>query len=47
MCILFLSRMNDGKGITDAQDFDVIVFKSPKYERPIHFGMFLKNLSLL
>tara|TARA_B100000424_G_scaffold252369_1_gene228631 strand:- start:78 stop:497 length:420 start_codon:yes stop_codon:yes gene_type:complete len=33
--------------LTDAQDFDVIVFKSPKYERPIHFGMFLKPCHML
>ena len=28
--------------LTNAQDFDVIVFKSVRFERPIHFGMFLK-----
>ena len=33
--------------LTDAQDFDVIVFKSLKLERPIHFGMFLKPCHML
>lgn len=33
--------------LTDAQDFDVIVFKSVRFERPIHFGMFLKPCHML
>lgn len=33
--------------LTDAQDFDVIVFKSTRFERPIHFGLFLKPSNML
>mgnify|MGYP003126547413 CR=1 FL=1 len=33
--------------LTDAQDFDLMVFKSLKSERPIHFGMFLKPCHML
>ena len=33
--------------LTDAQDFDVMVFKSKKFNRPIHFGMFLKPCNML
>ena len=28
--------------LTDAQDFDVMVFGSKNFKYPIHFGMFLK-----
>jgi len=33
--------------LTDAQDFDVMVFRSHKLNRPIHFGMFLKPCNML
>ena len=33
--------------LTKAQDFDVMIFKSIKFQRPIHFGMFLKPCNIL
>ena len=33
--------------LTEAQDFDVMIFKSIKFQRPIHFGMFLKPCNIL
>ena len=33
--------------LTEAQDFDLIVFKSPRLSRPIHFGMFMKPCKML
>ena len=33
--------------LTEAQDFDVMIFKSIKFQRPIHFGMFLKPCNML
>ena len=33
--------------LTDAQDFDVMVFGSKNFEYPIHFGMFLKPCNML
>ena len=33
--------------LTEAQDFDVMVFESKKSKYPIHFGMFLKPCKML
>ena len=33
--------------LTDAQDFDVMVFGSKNFKYPIHFGMFLKPCNML
>ena len=33
--------------LAEAQDFDVMIFKSIKFQRPIHFGMFLKPCNIL
>ena len=33
--------------LTDIQDYDVILFKSRKLNRPIHFGMFLLPYNML
>lgn len=33
--------------LTEAQDFDVMVFKSRIFTRPIHFSMFLKPCNML
>ena len=33
--------------LTEARDFDVMVFKSERFQRPIHFGMFLKPCHML
>jgi hypothetical protein len=33
--------------LTEAQDFDVMVFRSNRFPRPIHFGMFIKPCHML
>ena len=33
--------------LTEAQDFDVMVFRSHTFTRPIHFGMFIKPCHML
>ena len=33
--------------LTEAQDFDVMVFRSHTFTRPIHFGMFVKPCHML
>ena len=33
--------------LTEAQDFDVMVFRSNTFARPIHFGMFIKPCHML
>ena len=33
--------------LTEARDFDVMVFKSIKLQRPIHFSMFFKPCNML
>lgn len=33
--------------LTNAQDYDVIIFKSEKYSCPIHFGLYIYEMKML
>ena len=33
--------------LTEARDFDVMIFKSKRFQRPIHFSMFFKPCNML